>query len=72
MSIRDFNCPGIAFVNDVARLPAPASAELFSLSNEAPAVCNPDTTPEPLTAFLTALVAVVAADVMSNAILLIT
>jgi hypothetical protein len=38
------------------------------LSREAPADCNPETTPELLIAFLTVDVAVVAADVISNAI----
>jgi hypothetical protein len=42
-------------------------AALFNLSNDAPADCNPETTPELLIAFLTAEVAaVVAADASSN------
>jgi hypothetical protein len=67
-SITDLSCPGIALVNEPAKFVTPDVAAVFYLSNEAPADCNPETTPELLIAFLTVEVAVVAADVISNAI----
>ena len=72
MSMGDFSCPGIAVVKELAILPTPLRAESLKLSNDDPAVCNADITAEPVIAFFTVLVALVAADAILYAILLVT